>query len=118
MCCEWLLQTNHFQGHILTGGAILSCPKCKSRKNIICLAGGIVFAQTQQIPLYCESCNLNFIAIKKKGLKNESQRLSFEVVSANEKQLRTQLSYRPNDSKRFGAKRQAISHGIMQLLKR
>lgn len=108
-----------FKDNILTGGAILSCPKCKSQKNIICLAGGIVFAQTQQIPLYCVSCNLNFIAIKKKGLKTESQNLSFEVVSANEKLLRTQPSqYRSNDSKRLAAKRQESSHGIMQRLKR
>jgi hypothetical protein len=35
--------------------------------------------QTQQFPLYCTSCKLNFIAKKKKALGNESH-LSFEII--------------------------------------
>lgn len=84
----------------------MSCPKCQSRKNIICLAGGIVLAQTQQAPLYCLSCNLNFSAIKKKANKNESQYLSFEVLSADEKLSHPQLSrHRSNNLKRLEEKR-------------
>jgi hypothetical protein len=84
----------------------MSCPKCQSRKNIICLAGGIVLAKTQQAPLYCLSCNFNFLAIKKKGIKNESQYLSFEVLSASETLIHPELSKpKSNNLKRLGAKR-------------
>jgi transcription elongation factor Elf1 len=89
----------------LTKGAITNCPKCQSSKKIICLAGGIVLTQTQQMPLYCLSCNLSFLAIKKNEPKNESQYLSFEVLSEDQRlspQLSSQMS---NNSKRLEAKR-------------
>jgi hypothetical protein len=78
------------------GDAILSCPKCHSRKNIICLAGGIVLAQTQQMPFYCLICKQNFLAIKKKRLETGSQNLSFEVIAVDHKVLSPKISgYKP-----------------------
>ena len=86
--------------------AILSCPKCHSPKNVLCLAGGIVLTQTQQWPLYCMSCKLNFIAKKKKEIKAESEPLSFEFIIIDPKPLITQNSkVRSNYSKRFEPKR-------------
>jgi hypothetical protein len=70
----------------------LSCPKCNSTKNIICLAGGIVLTQTQQIPLYCLACRENFLAIKKEGLETNSEYLSFEVIAPDQKLLNHNLS--------------------------
>jgi hypothetical protein len=86
--------------------AFLSCPKCHSPQNVLCLAGGIVLTQTQQWPLYCMSCKLNFIAKKKKETKAESEPLLFEFIIIEQKPLATQKSkIRSNGSKRFEAKR-------------
>jgi hypothetical protein len=84
----------------------MSCPKCHSRKNIICLAGGIILAQSQQMPLYCLKCKRNFLAIKKKRLEGGSQYLSFEVIAEDENLTLPKVSnHRSNSSKRFGVKR-------------
>ena len=86
--------------------ALLSCPKCHSPKNVLCLAGGIVLTQTQQWPLYCMYCKLNFIAKKKNENRNESEPLSFEFIIMDKKPLTTQNSTaRSNGSKRFETKR-------------
>jgi hypothetical protein len=87
---------------------MLSCPKCHSPKNVLCLAGGIVLNQTRQWPLYCMSCKLNFIAKKKNEIENGSGPLSFEFLVIEQKSLFTQNSkVRSNGSKRFDMKRQS-----------
>jgi hypothetical protein len=84
----------------------LSCPKCNSAKNIICLAGGIVLTQTQQIPLYCWVCKESFFAIKKKGLKANSEYLSFEIIAPYQKLLNHNISdYGSKSLKRFISRR-------------
>jgi hypothetical protein len=104
----WLLKHKDLKAILIlqiqwAGDAILSCPKCHSHKNIVCLAGGIVLTQTQQIPFYCLACKQNFLA-KKKRLETESH-LSFEVIAIDQKVLSPKLSdYKPNSFKRFLAK--------------
>ena len=71
---------------------MLSCPKCHSHKNVLCLAGGIVLTQTQQLPLYCMSCKLNFIAKKKKEIRNEFEPLEFIVIDQSHWLHKTQQS--------------------------
>jgi hypothetical protein len=75
----------------VAGDALMSCPNCHSSKNIICLAGGIVFAQTQQMPFYCLTCRQNFLAIKRKTLETGSQNLLFEVIAVDQKVLSPKL---------------------------
>jgi hypothetical protein len=83
---------------------MLSCPKCHSHKNVLCLAGGIVLTQTQQWPLYCMSCKLNFIAKKKKEIKTGYEPLEFIVI--DQKSLTTiNSTVKFNGLKRFGTKR-------------
>jgi hypothetical protein len=74
------------------GGAILSCPKCRRSKHVLCLAGGILLTQATQIPLYCMPCKLSFEAKKKKELKTGSQYLTFEVLAPDQKPLRPILT--------------------------
>ena len=85
---------------------MLSCPKCRSPKNVLCLAGGIVLTQTKQWPLYCKSCKLNFIVKKKKEIKTEFEPFSFEFIIIDQKSLTMQNSkVRSNVSNRFELKR-------------
>jgi len=106
----WSIKIQTLKGNINTsdivaGDAIMSCPICHSTKNIICLAGGIVIAQTQQMPFYCLTCKQNFLAIKKKRLETGSQNLSFEVIAVDQKFLSPKLvGYKPNSLKRLGVK--------------
>ena len=69
--------------------------------------GGIVLAQTQQIPFYCLRCKQNFLAIKKKRFETGSQNLSFEVIAVEQKVSIPKLTgCKTNSFKRLEAKRE------------
>jgi len=67
------------------GGASLTCPKCRRREHVLCLAGGITSTYAWRTPFYCTSCKLSFEAKEKKEIKNWSKFLSFEVLASDPK---------------------------------
>lgn len=45
----------------------MACPKCRTKKHVLCLAGGVVLTIVKEAPLYCKLCKLSFIAKKKEN---------------------------------------------------
>lgn len=63
-----------------------TCPKCHSKKHVICLAGGTLLTLLEQTPLYCLVCKKLFNIPNTSSFYNriksprESRALEFGII--------------------------------------